>query len=244
VRQALVDTLGTECAPVWKDLHAKAMRRPDAGALAMFTPQIGQSYDGEFMVIGRCTNEWAPLPEFGSLADALPAGDGTTQVERNWAAPKGCYPFCRSNFWQVTRVVANRLQGAETDAPGWASRIAWSNLYKLAPLAAREGSVATTDLELQRFQFEEASVLLAAELRILRPKCALLLTGWEMWADRFARHLSWETTPVADAGWILASGTLGHGIRVVIAAHPQAKPNRRATAERIVALFKELGGTR
>jgi hypothetical protein len=115
---------------------------------------------------------------------------------------------------------------ASRDDPLWSSRLAWSNLAKLAP--AEGGNPGGPLLEVQR---ELGPGLIDREVHELRPRRVLVLTG-RSWFEPFARGTGLEVE------WRdgLVQGVVRERARTwVIAGHPQGKP--RPILDEVIAAF-------
>ncbi len=142
-------------------------------------------------------------------------------VTEAWARPGG-YSTARSAFWRFTRRVLAQLDGPSALDARWSSRLAWTNLAKLAPWSG--GIPGGSLLDIQRRIGPE---LLAEELDSFRPDVVLVLTG-SWWFEPFAEHLGLRVN------WRdgLLEGVADDGkARWLIAPHPQGKP---------LALFGEV----
>ena len=210
--------------------------------LAAFWPMVGRAYDGRLLVVGRAVNGWIDQVRVPELADAdyrastlatlrrTSEGDGTTcpmsWVTWRWGRGGGEYSTARSAFWRLTRGVLRAVDPASLDDPAWSSRLAWSNLAKLAPWGGGNPGGALLDVERQ-----VGPELLMAEVNELKPDRVLVLTG-RWWFEPFARHL----TLTVDWRVGLVEGVAEDASRRwVIAPHPQGK--RRALLGEVIGAF-------
>ena len=206
--------------------------------LTMFWPKIGRQYDGDLLVVGRSVNGWfdrwdldlyTSPRELAALArrtgEGLENGDQLGWVLGRWKNRDGGYDTSTSQFWQTIRRVVLGLVGQdETD---WPSRIAWSNVTKVAPW--RSGNPGSPLLALQ---LAMGPALLAREVDELQPRRVLALTG-SWWFRPFAEALGFSV----DWRSGLVEGVGGrHGRRLVVAVHPMTR-SPRAVAEAVLAAF-------
>lgn len=92
----------------------------------------------------------------------------------------GDYTPSRSFFWQVTTYFMQQKFALAPNDWSWAERVAWSNLYKIAPQKGKwHPNPSEEDCVLQR---PECVRLVELELRELKPTYCLVLTNDEWWA--------------------------------------------------------------
>ena len=118
----------------------------------------------------------------------------------------------------------------------WATRVAWSNLYKVAPA---NGGNPNSDLK--DSQFDPCLELIQSELTTYNPRAVVFLTenpGGEPWFQPFREKLEWtdfkseRETLVVGSGRIRVNGT---DYFAVIAEHPQGRPE-----EELATLISEI----
>ncbi len=204
--------------------------------LTGFMATKGCKYSNELMVVGRAANGWVfgAYPE--QFADAAfrrrfardvrmsVGGDHPMEwVHHQWGA-KNCYNTKRSAFWRVIRRVTEGLGIVHDSEGNWPCHLVWSNLYKVSP--ADGGNPYSS--ELYNLQFPGCKDLFEAELRAYMPKRLLLLTGWEGWADWFLPDLD---EPESSSLYVERVGFLPlskrYQLRVVVACHPQGRPEEQ-----------------
>lgn len=221
--------------------------------LALFATHQGSLWNRELMVCGRAINggndreRLAPgeaLPCSASAAELSARFDILTdRTSLAWVAEwwqrreKGEYNTARSAFWRVTREVVNdasiHASATETD---WSSYLAWTNLYRVAPFRA-----GNPNHVLQRQQRELCVALLARDVANLAPKRLLVLAGKD-WAHDFlpSEVMEWRDTA---GGLVQGSGVWtqpgGSRVAVVVARHPQGKPQRKLV-DGLLDAFSEL----
>ena len=142
-----------------------------------------------------------------------------TWVSECWGSRQG-YNTKKSAFWRVTRELVHRLGIADVGKKDWPSHIAWSNLYKVSPDKGGNPTEA-----LKEAQFPYCAKILAAEIRELKPRRVVFLTGWQ-WAKRFLGELGVNSSISCAGGLLEASGRLPSGSDFVVLPHPQGKPQK------------------
>jgi hypothetical protein len=210
--------------------------------LAAFYPMVGHAYAGDLLVVGRAVNGWVDRVTVDELRDpgarhrlaeaarrTSLGQDGCPMgwVTWRWSRPAGEYSTGRSAFWRHVRAVLAAVDPASADDPAWSSRLAWTNLVKLAPWSG--GNPGGALLDRQR---EAGPALLAHEVADLAPARVLVLTG-RWWFEPFAERLG------LDVRWrdgLVEGVAHDAGRRWVVAGHPQGKP--RAMLDEVFAAFR------
>jgi hypothetical protein len=235
--------LSADYARSYERLLAAVGARSDVepDELALFWPMVGHAYRGELLVVGRAVNGWIDRViveqlrsaderiRLTQLARQTSLGDGSCPmgwVTWRWGRGGGEYSTARSAFWRHIRAVLASVDPASRQDADWSSRLAWSNLAKLAPWAG--GNPGGSLLDVQRSIGPE---LLRREVADLAPKRILVLTG-RWWFEPFAEALGLR---VEWRDGLVAGVADEQGRRWVIAAHPQGKP--RSILEEVVAAF-------
>lgn len=133
--------------------------------------------------------------------------------------------YCRkSSFWRVVRSISKELYDNK-----WYDKIAWSDLYKVAP-----SSEGNPDKELMSLQKEKCIEILKLELKLLSPKHVVLFTG--DWAKDFLFHLNnnHHTTSIRSVTWghnkkyCARVYKIGHTF-FILSEHPQGKSETEHT---------------
>jgi hypothetical protein len=115
---------------------AKAAPLDWTGCVVAHWPHVGSAYDG-VVILGQALYGWPDdfdphsFQDVSKRVDALDVirGRNTDRDEpMDWIAN---HPVRRSPFWTVARLVTEAL-AASSDQP-WFSRLAWANLYPVAP---------------------------------------------------------------------------------------------------------------
>ena len=205
---------------------------PDkSGKLCLFTTHCGSRYNGELMICGRATNgfdpQWttqdASTPEGrkrvveGTLTERAKVSCPLQWITDNWG-PNHKYSTGRSAFWRVSKRIVASLQIAD-DPAHWSSYLAWTNLYRIAPADSGNPSA-----QLQGAQIEWCKQALTEDVLALQPKRLLLMTGTD-WAAPFMSNVSLQERAPSELvqAWGRWSAP-GASIAVVVAKHPQGKP--------------------
>ena len=206
--------------------------------LSGFLAAKGGKYRGCLMVVGRAPNGWDVFAYPEKFADCAFREEFTQQVQESvdgpdpmawvqerWGAAD-CYNTKRSAFWRVIRRVTQCLCSTGGNGEDWPSHLVWSNLYKVSPAAG-----GNPDNRLREIQFLGCKELFQLELETYRPQRLLLLTG--DWAEPFLDQLAPDD--VARMAYVERVGTIvlgqEHQIRVVVACHPQGKPEEPWSGE-------------
>lgn len=204
-----------------------------------FLSMTGHLYDGGLMVGGRAVNGWktkirpsalaAPVAAEAYAAEVFAGVTGgacpMTWVTECWENRDGDYNSKNSAFWRATRGIVNQLGIADVNERTWPSHIIWTNLYKVAPAIGGNPTGI-----LRRAQLAGCLRLLALEVAVYRPARILLVTGMK-WAAPFLPVLGGplEVEPGLHYVEGFAVRPL-HGVdsvRVVIACHPQGRPEQQ-----------------
>jgi hypothetical protein len=215
-------------------------RRPVSQAL--FWPKIGRLYDGEVLLVGRAVNgwidRWEPADsrspaELAAVARATGEGevDGCQMgwVLDRWGKRDGGSDSARSQYWNtMRRVVTSLVPGSDDD---WPSRLAWTNLAKIAPYSG--GNPGSASLRIQRGAMGTA--LLVREVQELQPRRVVAFTD-RWWFAPYAAALGVNLEQ--REGFVEAVGRLGK-TRVVVAVHPMTR-SPTAVADAVIAAFSSL----
>ncbi|MEZ9763573.1 uracil-DNA glycosylase family protein [Vibrio splendidus] len=208
--------------------HLKtSSHRNRSKSLCCFSAQKGSEYNNNLMIVGRAVNGWGNHFDLDSLdvnSMVKAVFEQPSQsfcpmkwVEESWGIKDG-YNTNRSAFWRVTKQISTRLNKSSSD-DGWASKIVWSNLYKVAPSETGNPSNRLCDE-----QFNSCNELLMAEIEEYRPNTIIFFTGLD-WFNGFLNHKLTLSTDLAY-NLIEAHGTLkieDKEISIIIAKHPQGK---------------------
>lgn len=206
-------------------------------SMTAFWPMVGCDYDAELMVVGRAPNGWSDEVLESLVAtnegvehvarQARSDSEGTGRCPMLWvsdqATSKADYNTNTSAFWRVARNVAAAIHRLPADAATLPSRLAWSNLYKLAPHKERNPSDAACNA-----QWPGVANLLAQEVEELAPARVLVMAG-KQWAKDFDEQLKLgiEWTRGSDDAHAPVAGVADAiGARWVVAAHPERKSDQ------------------
>jgi len=185
--------------------------------LTAFLPQISSSFRPgvDWLYVGQAVNGWGDKndqgprfgrgrpPRFDRIRGYSDNGGDITYVER----------YTKTAFWQVIRW----LVAGENWKKGWSNRVAWSNLYKVAPWDG-----GNPDNVLCAAQFAFARDLLHREVQTLRPACVVVLGGID-WYEGFFELTAKEHQYLSNGGERPAVGVTRIGrTPVVLAPHPQS----------------------
>ncbi len=201
-------------------------------AYSTFCVQWGSRYrKGGVLFVGRAVNGWitddrdtATLFRPGDQSQIFARDDQMRWVERE--------NICaRSAFWRVVGGLSRHLTGDSTD---WYERIAYSNLYKLAPSSGENPSNSLCGR-----QYEVCAEILRREIEVLAPSAVVLLCGIGWYYD-FLCDLNGEADPECIDQRTWSGGAINVyriGNTVYIGGdHPQGK-DERAYIETLTAFF-------
>ena len=194
-----------------------------------FFARKGDDYDGQLMIVGRAVNGWSMEVTPAELKDPAVARNFADRLGHEMTDAKGCplswvrdgwgaregYNTKKAAFWRVARRTAVELGIAPESSTDWASRLAWSNLYKVAPPAGNPSEAVCSAQQAGCIE------LLREELCVFQPQRLLFLTG--LWATPFLRALPWVQRE--DRGTttnVHLIGTIGNA-QVVVATHPMTR---------------------
>ena len=197
----------------------------------------GEEYStlgGGLMAIGRSVNGWGYrgiMPaEFcdqelrenfaGQVVQWSTGEDGNCPMQYYWDNNNAGSPFGR-----VLNGVVHNLEIPDFNEAIWPSYLVWSNLYKLSP-----SDKGNPNITLRNAQQTGCIDLLRVELETYRPERVLFLTGYD-WAcpflEEFTKNYSqmpeeMNQTYVKQFGQLILPNQ--HQCKVVIACHPQTRP--------------------
>ena len=198
----------------------------------------GAHYAGDLFVFGRAPNGWNKLnikaqvvkeKREATLSEIFGVRknnnfDPMSWVSQDWGLNKsGKYNPARSAFWRIARQLVHELKIADVDSDQWSSFLAWSNLYKISPY---EGGNPSS--QLANIQLNDCIELLRYEMSEWAPKRALFLTGKD-WFDALKVPIEVSNSKSHFGRYVELAGKLksqktGMEIKVVVAKHPQGKP--------------------
>jgi uracil-DNA glycosylase len=117
----------------------------------------------------------------------------------------------------------------------WYHKIAWSNLYKVAPF--RGGNPNSS---LQRLQRKYCLDILKYEIEILKPEYVVMLTSH--WEEVFLRELGkhGRMDKIRSIKWSRFESTLyqGKDTKIIVSYHPQSK-NEQLHSEVLLRLMNK-----
>lgn len=205
--------------------------------LTAFCAIRGDDAAGGLFVAGRALNGWmAPgwLPEEARSADHRNeiVRDLYTRLQRypmTWVSDQWEIQTKWSAFWRVIRSVVAALGIADYWDERWPCRLIWSNLYKVSPFDG--GNPSAT---LCKVQLDYCLRLLSEEFSQWLPQRVLMLTGVD-WAEPFMDGLALSRSH-KELKYVEAVGTVRlpkakHTTTIVVAKHPQGKPEAAIVSE-------------
>ena len=197
------------------------------GEFVALWPLGGRQYArGEgILFVGRAVNDWDSAFTFDKLTTQQAVGQQVLKLRGRTESIEGCplewasipspeYNPHRSAFWRVVRSVTEEVLGAGDQ---WHERIAYSNLYKIAP-RGRNPSEWLCDA-----QAHDCAQLLELEIEHWRPRFVLIMSGVD-WAGPLFSELGLGFTYL-DSDSIQAVFRLAD-TKCVVVPHPQGKRER------------------
>jgi hypothetical protein len=186
--------------------------------------------------VGRAVNGWLTEWKAGEISkqDALELAKKSFQTNGcplSWVAKvqdsNGNYNPRRSAFWRVIKRIRAKIDRDNCD-PKWSSKLAWTNLYKIAP--SRGGNPSP---KLTRLQLEYCIEMLRLEVSCLSPKRILFLTG-NNWAEPFIGDVQKQNQSCEidslDFKYVDVILKIPNLV-IVVAKHPQGKPEEKYVCE-------------
>lgn len=194
----------------------------------------GRDYDGELLIVGRAVNGSVDGRDFEANSVSGQAYSMQAEMDYCKSLKKGCqlawvteppkpgeYNTNRSAFWRVSRQLLKAVEGGAFNKNRWSSRLAWTNLYKIAPYETGNPSDPLCEA-----QFNACVNILRSEIELLQPKRVLFMTG-RYWLDWFEEPLDLEVSvragPYVEGVGDITTGA--HSAPYVVAARPD---NRKA----------------
>lgn len=212
------------------------------GRLTSHWPLVGRDFDHGILVVGQAVYGW--LPDW-SAADATSAAGRTAILDDTKASfadlddPMSWIAGHRvenSPFWRTAHEVTDAVV-PDRKSP-WFSRVAWANLYPIAPGAYKGNPEGT----LRQVQTAAAADFLSAAVDVLAPRLVLVLAGPFIWS--FVEPLGLGSLVRAAPPFTLV-GRLRAGAPWICGMHPGGAQRRgwpaRQYAELIIAEAAKLG---
>jgi hypothetical protein len=215
----------------------------DGRRLTSHWPLVGAGFDDGVLVVGQAVYGWIPdwvAGDAAILSGRAAVLDDTRSTLADQDDAMGWISGHRvenSPFWRTTHEVADALT-PDAQSP-WFSRVAWTNLYPIAPGDTK----GNPDGVLRLVQTEAAAEFLDATVDAVRPRLVLVLAGPFIWP--FVGPLGLGSFRRAAPPFTL-TGTR-HGVPWICGMHPGGAQRRgwpaRRYAELIVAAAADLGVT-
>jgi hypothetical protein len=210
--------------------------------LSPFCLQWGKDYsiNKGILFIGKATNGWVTddrnvnnIFDEKNINRIFHRSDQMKWVENLDGNTQG-YNTRKSSFWRVIKGITQSIFGDEN----WSSKIAWSNLYKLAPYD--EGNPTEV---IKNIQLESCCEIIKTEIEILQPRIVVFFTsGWE---KNFLYYLNnnQHTHSAEKIHWNNGEFEINvYNVRnmiFIVSQHPQGKPEKEHI-KTIVNIIKRL----
>jgi len=186
----------------------------------------------------------------GRIADREPSDSLPGGCEKFFTQdPAGRAILKNRYFWKLLRVACASLGVTASENEDPFSSIAWSNLFKIAPLGAANPPKWMRALELAEGR---AGSLLQKEINALDPHVVIFVTGhtwmYEFWDEGSSSCLTGVAwIPDADKWWEQPIHRVGHQSRrsgqprlLVATARPELRTRNVALARQVAPALKEL----
>lgn len=146
----------------------------------------------------------------------------------------GDYYTFRSFFWNVTYKLINRWYGLDENSIGWAKKIIWSNLYKIAPAERMNPSE-----EERVWQMKKSIELVKKEIAEINPRFCIVLTN-DTWWEPFRQKLKTKTiTDLENKEYIESYEQYpDRDTRIIVTKRPFSGGNSNICADEIISLIK------
>lgn len=193
---------------------------------------VGNNFDQGVLVVGQAVYGWIPDWEPGLAAIA--EGRRTVLRDTREACAERDDPMNwidghrveNSPFWRTAHEVVDALEPATTP---WFSRIAWANLYPVAP----NDHKGNPEGPLRQVQTAPAADLLRAVVASLQPSVVLVLAGPYIWP--FVEPLGLSVLARAEAPLTFAGRK--DGVIWLTGMHPGGAQRRGWPARRYAELL-------
>lgn len=226
--------LKRKLVPIYKKLLKNSFKD-----ICTFAIQWGKEFPKEnnngVLFIGKAVNGWITNDQD---VDSLFSNENSEKrifnredqiewVNKSFGNKKG-YNTKKSAFWRVIRKVSSELY-----ADNWYQKIAWSNLYKIAPWNG-----GNPGLKMREKQRPYCLEILKTEIKILRPEYIIMLTsGWEGFFIQELKKQN-ELKEVATEQWCgyETKMFIKDKIKYITSPHPQGKKGQEHS-EAIIKLM-------
>ena len=237
----------------YKHLYRDCCSDRDFMNCAPFVAKKGKYYSSNsrrLLLIGRATNGWGSAETVKSEASFIDEvikqtneSDGFAWIENQngiLRIPGNTgYSLSRSSFWNYARNIWMLLPGDVQNSPVWMDNIAWTNLYKLAPVA--KGNPSRVMIEKQ---VSACVDILWEEIKLLNPTHILVMSGYD-WFRPFEgifqnvieseekNHLSGRRK-----NQVYVEGTGVYNIPVVVTCRPELRSKEKFVEQAVHYLLK------
>lgn len=215
-----------ELLPLYHSLREACSTVIDLDKFTVFFPQLGRLYtettkDG-ILFVGRATNGWknALSENLEDVADfQFETSMLDNEVKNNWSIPNSIsgYRCSRSAFWRIIYRVSKEFYPND-----WSEHIAWTNLYKVAPITGYNPSDSVCYAQL-----EACDAILNKEIKLLSPRYVIFLTSWN-WLKDFSlvKTMPNNAQQIISEKWdgYNAKKWDAEGITYILTEHPMVKP--------------------
>lgn len=228
-------------------------------------PIQGDRYDEQsnrLLLVGRSLNGWGCEDEYsGAFQYAkAPVRDDYTEKACHALFAKHRYGFIEENqikhhydtiaksaFWRTAKLISSEIVGFPLDEKYWYERIAWANLFPVAP--SEGGNPSDHLISAQR---QVAKKLLNQTIAVFKPTHILFVTGWNRWMyyetdDKKDGHFQCmldgipeaEMKNITDEKKAVIWRGMCRNAKIVIANRPERKPEAEY-AKKVLQAFQNI----
>ena len=206
-------------------------------SLACCSLMVGEEYknsDFKLLVVGRAINGWDN--EWESEISVDEYAEKVIEMGKNafqWTkiiTPKRGYDTNESSFWRVTREILKKISRHNDDI--WISKIAWSNLYKVA-----KSSGGNPSDKLCSIQLEVCKKILFKEIKEIKPDLILFITDMNWFEDFNLEEFEIEEN---NGETVVAYGKYENS-KIIVTKRPERKAEDKFVNE-VISIFKQNMG--
>jgi hypothetical protein len=230
--------------------------------LSHFVGMKGKKYDQQtikLLIVGRAVNGWGQLNTASAEDFAMEAIEKMQKDNFNWIVcdksslrndclDNGEYYWLNdSPFWRTNKRIwmslTNNHDFQDLEQDKWVDYIAWTNLYKIAPLDT--GNPTTT---MSKRQLDSCKKILKAEIENFKQTHILFITGYEWWFEDFKEIFDIEFKNVKknvyhgenkNSFFAETYGTTSEGVKIVVSCRPEFR-DENLYVDDIVNSFTKL----
>ena len=230
--------------------------------LSHFVGMKGKKYNQQqirLLIVGRAVNGWGQLDVSTADAFALEAVEKTKHSSFDWIVCEngalrndylddGQYYWLNdSPFWRTNKKIwmsiSENSDFEDSEQNRWVDHVAWTNLYKIAPLDT--GNPTTT---MVKKQLTACKNILKAEIELFSPTHILFITGYEWWFENFKDIFDIDFGNIKkneyrgnnkNLFFAETNALTSNGIKIVVACRPEFR-DENLYVEDVINSFNSL----